>query len=118
MSLNNLNLITVTFTNYIAEQWRVENCLSSCQQLLAQICDWYCKERDIERLQAFYAISTLIREFADFPLYDLGAEEMKSMLLFINSHLLNFLTFFTKSKVYCHPFPLIVSKQNVYWFIL
>ncbi|VBB30267.1 unnamed protein product [Acanthocheilonema viteae] len=61
----------------IKEQWRVENCLSSCQRLLAQICDWYCKERDIERLQAFYAISALTREFADFPLYDLGVGYLK-----------------------------------------
>lgn len=63
----------------IKEQWRVENCLSSCQRLLAQICDWYCKERDKERLQAFYAISTLTREFADFPLYDLDTEEIRNM---------------------------------------
>ncbi|CAG9538470.1 unnamed protein product [Cercopithifilaria johnstoni] len=62
----------------IKEQWRVENGLSSCQRVLAQICDWYCKERDIERLQAFYATSTLTREFADFPLYDLGAQEIKN----------------------------------------
>ncbi|EJD74748.1 dopey domain-containing protein [Loa loa] len=63
----------------IKEQWRVENCLSSCQRVLAQICNWYCKERNTERLQAFYAVSTLTQEFADFPLYDLGAQEIKSV---------------------------------------
>ncbi|VDK86235.1 unnamed protein product [Litomosoides sigmodontis] len=63
----------------IKEQWRVEHCLSSCQRLLAQICDWYGNERDTERLQAFYAISTLTREFADFPLYDLDTQDMKSV---------------------------------------
>lgn len=61
------------------EQWRVENCLSSCQRLLAQICDWYCKERSAERLSAFLAISALIMEFADFPLYVLENQEHKSM---------------------------------------
>uniref|UniRef100_A0A183HF56 Nipped-B protein n=1 Tax=Onchocerca flexuosa TaxID=387005 RepID=A0A183HF56_9BILA len=65
-----------TESGAIKEQWRVENCLSSCQRLLSQICDWYCKERDTERLQAFYAISILTREFADFPLYDLNMQEI------------------------------------------
>uniref|UniRef100_A0A915Q5B7 Dopey N-terminal domain-containing protein n=1 Tax=Setaria digitata TaxID=48799 RepID=A0A915Q5B7_9BILA len=60
----------------IKEQWRVENCLISCQRLLAQICDWYCKERSAERVRAFHAISSLTREFADFPLYDLGVQEI------------------------------------------
>ncbi|VDK66335.1 unnamed protein product [Onchocerca ochengi] len=65
-----------TESGAIKEQWRVEKCLSSCQRLLSQICDWYCKERDTERLQAFYAVSTLIREFADFPLYDLSTQKI------------------------------------------
>ncbi|MCP9264273.1 Protein pad-1 [Dirofilaria immitis] len=68
-----------TDSGAIKEQWRVENCLSSCQRLLAQICDWYCKERGTERLQAFHAISTLTREFADFPLYDLSTKEIKDI---------------------------------------
>uniref|UniRef100_A0A183EJ49 RIH_assoc domain-containing protein n=1 Tax=Gongylonema pulchrum TaxID=637853 RepID=A0A183EJ49_9BILA len=59
----------------VKEQWRVENCLSSCQRLLAQICDWYCKERNAERLRAFHAISALMMEFADFPLYVLRRQE-------------------------------------------
>ncbi|VDN03566.1 unnamed protein product [Thelazia callipaeda] len=65
----------------IKEQWRVEKCLSGCQRILAQICDWYCKERSVGRLQAFHAVSALIQEFADFPLYDMGIHELKGKLL-------------------------------------
>lgn len=67
----------------LAEQWRVENCLSDCHRLLAQICDWYCKERNTERLRVFHAALSLMRAFAEFPLYDLSAHEKIGMLLFI-----------------------------------
>ncbi|KAI1728390.1 protein pad-1 [Ditylenchus destructor] len=53
----------------VEEQRLVESCLSTCCCLMTSICQWYVKNRDRDKIGILCAISVLLRDFADFPLY-------------------------------------------------
>lgn len=52
---------------YILDQILVESCLKVCFDLLSNICGWYLKSRKRNRSGILCAITTLIRDFLNFP---------------------------------------------------
>ncbi|KAI6208422.1 Protein pad-1 [Aphelenchoides besseyi] len=60
----------------IAGQKLVESCLTACRELFIQICSWYLKGRERDKTGVLCAISLLIRDFADFPIYCLTIDEL------------------------------------------
>ncbi|KAH7695943.1 DopeyN-terminal domain containing protein, partial [Aphelenchoides avenae] len=55
--------------DFLEEQRMIERCLTSCCDLLADVCAWYASDRDRNKTGVLCGMSALLRDFADFPLY-------------------------------------------------
>ncbi|KAE9552234.1 hypothetical protein FO519_004543 [Halicephalobus sp. NKZ332] len=60
----------------IEEEKIIEGCLKSAYEVASIVCKWYVITRDRDRTGVLCAISSLLRDFADFPLYCLQDEDL------------------------------------------
>uniref|UniRef100_A0A7E4ZT10 Dopey_N domain-containing protein n=1 Tax=Panagrellus redivivus TaxID=6233 RepID=A0A7E4ZT10_PANRE len=56
-------------SEHAEEQKLVEACLKSCYTLLSHVCQWYVNGRDRDKTGVLNGVTSVLRDFADFPLY-------------------------------------------------
>uniref|UniRef100_A0AC34Q1M5 Telomere length regulation protein TEL2 homolog n=1 Tax=Panagrolaimus sp. JU765 TaxID=591449 RepID=A0AC34Q1M5_9BILA len=64
----------------IDEQTKIENCLESCQELLIHVCEWYTKNRDRDKAGILLSMTTLLRDFSEFPFYCYDTDDSNKFL--------------------------------------
>lgn len=54
--------------------------MASCRNLMAQVCAWYTNGRERDKAGALFVTSSLLEDFADFPIYCLDMSESGSRM--------------------------------------